>query len=248
MTRRSPPQCATAAAQAREAVCGDVPRHARRRRRSRLGDRHGGSTRAIPAYAMPEDAVRALAAATRYGEWRAKDHGTPVAPAGHRTAASPSGSSTGCSRSTPGGAASRTRRPRALLRPTASSVWGNELVAHGRRGGRGRRAGGLPRGAQVDVADGAAPGRGRGSAGRPAQRGVAASRVGVAHGAARAARRRPPRRAADGHPRCAVRDHVRRGPAVRPGHRVQRGRDADRAARRHRLPHPAAHGRRRSPS
>ena len=42
----------------------------------------GGSTRAIPVYAMPEDAVRALAAATRYGQWRAKDHGTPVAPAG----------------------------------------------------------------------------------------------------------------------------------------------------------------------
>jgi len=42
----------------------------------------GGATRAIPVYAMPEDAVRALAAATRYGQWRAKDHGTPVTPAG----------------------------------------------------------------------------------------------------------------------------------------------------------------------
>jgi len=42
----------------------------------------GGSTRAIPIYTMPEDAVRALAAATRYGQWRAKDQGTPVAPAG----------------------------------------------------------------------------------------------------------------------------------------------------------------------
>ena len=42
----------------------------------------GGSSRAIPVYAMPEDAVRALAAATRYGQWRARDHGTPVAPAG----------------------------------------------------------------------------------------------------------------------------------------------------------------------
>ncbi|KRE62995.1 bifunctional GNAT family N-acetyltransferase/acetate--CoA ligase family protein [Nostocoides sp. Soil756] len=42
----------------------------------------GGSTRAIPVYTMPEDAVRALAAATRYGEWRHRDHGTPVAPAG----------------------------------------------------------------------------------------------------------------------------------------------------------------------
>ncbi len=42
----------------------------------------GGSSHAIPVYAMPEDAVRALAAATRYGEWRAKDHGVPVAPPG----------------------------------------------------------------------------------------------------------------------------------------------------------------------
>ena len=42
----------------------------------------GGSSRAIPVYAMPEDAVRALAAATRYGQWRARDHGTPVAPVG----------------------------------------------------------------------------------------------------------------------------------------------------------------------
>ncbi len=38
--------------------------------------------RAIPLYTVPEDAVRALAAATRYGEWRAKDHGVPVAPVG----------------------------------------------------------------------------------------------------------------------------------------------------------------------
>ncbi len=42
----------------------------------------GGRTGAIPVYAMPEDAVRALAAATRYGQWRARDHGTPVAPPG----------------------------------------------------------------------------------------------------------------------------------------------------------------------
>lgn len=42
----------------------------------------GGESRAIPVYAMPEDAVRALAAATRYGQWRARDHGTPVAPVG----------------------------------------------------------------------------------------------------------------------------------------------------------------------
>ncbi len=42
----------------------------------------GGASRAIPVYAMPEDAARALAAATRYGQWRRKDHGTPVAPVG----------------------------------------------------------------------------------------------------------------------------------------------------------------------
>ena len=42
----------------------------------------GGSSRAIPVYTMPEDAVRALAAATRYGQWRARDHGTPLSPAG----------------------------------------------------------------------------------------------------------------------------------------------------------------------
>lgn len=42
----------------------------------------GGSSRAIPVYPMPEDAVRALAAATRYGQWRAKDHGQLVAPGG----------------------------------------------------------------------------------------------------------------------------------------------------------------------
>ncbi|CCH77091.1 conserved hypothetical protein [Nostocoides japonicum T1-X7] len=35
--------------------------------------------RSLPVYSMPEDAVRALAAATRYGEWRAKDKGRPFA-------------------------------------------------------------------------------------------------------------------------------------------------------------------------
>ncbi len=38
--------------------------------------------RAVPAYAMPEDAVRALVSATRYGQWRAREHGEPVAPSG----------------------------------------------------------------------------------------------------------------------------------------------------------------------
>ncbi len=41
-----------------------------------------GRTLAVPAYAMPEDAVRALAAATKYSEWRARDRGVPVNPVG----------------------------------------------------------------------------------------------------------------------------------------------------------------------
>lgn len=41
-----------------------------------------GRSHAIPVYAMAEDAVRALAGATRYGQWRAKDHGAYVKPAG----------------------------------------------------------------------------------------------------------------------------------------------------------------------
>ncbi|NNM45193.1 bifunctional GNAT family N-acetyltransferase/acetate--CoA ligase family protein [Knoellia koreensis] len=41
-----------------------------------------GRDEVVPAYSMPEDAVRALAAATRYAEWRSRDHGVPVHPAG----------------------------------------------------------------------------------------------------------------------------------------------------------------------
>ena len=44
--------------------------------------------RVVPVYGMPEDAVRALAAATRYSEWRTRDRGMPVDPVGiDRTAA-----------------------------------------------------------------------------------------------------------------------------------------------------------------
>ncbi len=41
-----------------------------------------GHSMSIPVYGMPEDAVRALAAATKYAEWRSRDRGTQVAPAG----------------------------------------------------------------------------------------------------------------------------------------------------------------------
>jgi len=38
--------------------------------------------RAVPAYSMPEDAVRALVSATRYGQWRARERGEMVEPSG----------------------------------------------------------------------------------------------------------------------------------------------------------------------
>ncbi len=38
--------------------------------------------RVVPAYGMPEDAIRALAAATRYAQWRSRDRGHVVEPAG----------------------------------------------------------------------------------------------------------------------------------------------------------------------
>ncbi|NNG39873.1 GNAT family N-acetyltransferase [Flexivirga sp. ID2601S] len=41
-----------------------------------------GTRRFVPSYQLPEDGVRALAAATRYGEWLATDRGTPVTPEG----------------------------------------------------------------------------------------------------------------------------------------------------------------------
>lgn len=41
-----------------------------------------GSSRSVPAYLMPEDAIRALTAVTRYAHWRSRDRGSPVAPLG----------------------------------------------------------------------------------------------------------------------------------------------------------------------
>ncbi len=42
----------------------------------------GARMRAVPAYTLPEDAARALAEVTRYSQWRSRDRGRPVAPAG----------------------------------------------------------------------------------------------------------------------------------------------------------------------
>ena len=46
------------------------------------GRTEDGREEVVPAYSMPEDAVRALASATRYAQWRARDHGIPVNPPG----------------------------------------------------------------------------------------------------------------------------------------------------------------------
>ena len=46
--------------------------------------------RAVPAYPMPEEAVRALAAATKYGQWRGRERGQLVDPAGLNRAAAES--------------------------------------------------------------------------------------------------------------------------------------------------------------
>src|SRR5664280_956265 len=48
----------------------------------RAGRAERAPRRAVPAYLMPEDAVRALAAATRYGQWRARERGELVDPSG----------------------------------------------------------------------------------------------------------------------------------------------------------------------
>ena len=87
----------------------------------------GGSTRAIPVYAMPEDAVRALAAATRYGQWRAKDHGTPVAPAGLNRRIAEDVVHTVLSVD-PRGRRLAHDEASALLQAYGIDVWGNELV------------------------------------------------------------------------------------------------------------------------
>jgi acyl-CoA synthetase (NDP forming)/GNAT superfamily N-acetyltransferase len=87
----------------------------------------GGSSGAIPVYAMPEDAVRALAAATRYGQWRAKDHGTPVAPAGINRRIAEDVVHTVLSVD-PKGRRLHQDEAHALLRAYGIDVWGNHAV------------------------------------------------------------------------------------------------------------------------
>ena len=100
----------------------------------------GGSTRAIPVYAMPEDAVRALAAATRYGQWRAKDHGTPVAPAGINRRIAEDVVHTVLSVD-PKGRRLTHDEAFALLQAYGIDVWGKEEAVLRRRGGDRRASG-----------------------------------------------------------------------------------------------------------
>ena len=66
-----------------DALSGAV--HERGADRGDMGNRI--PRRAVPAYPMPEDAVRALVAATRYGKWRARERGVLVEPPGLNHAA-----------------------------------------------------------------------------------------------------------------------------------------------------------------
>ena len=83
----------------------------------------------VPAYAMPEDAVRALAAATRYGEWRARGPGDPGRPRGHRPARGRAAGRPGCS-PTPDG---RSRWSHDELRAAAGAATASRVWPH-RRG------------------------------------------------------------------------------------------------------------------
>ena len=87
-----------------------------------------GQARAVPVYSMPEDAVRALVAATRYGEWRARDRGTPVAPAGISRAAAEDVVETVLS-THPRGRRLAHDEAAALLGAYGIEVWGKHEVA-----------------------------------------------------------------------------------------------------------------------
>ena len=118
---------------------------------------------------------------TRYGQWRAKDHGTPVAPAGIDRA-SPRTSSTPSSSVDPKGRRLDPRRGRArCCRPTASTSGPTTTCARPTRPSRAAERVGYPVVLKSTAPDDAPPGRRRRGAGRPARRGGAARRLGLAH-------------------------------------------------------------------
>ena len=130
---------------------------------ARLGDAaRTARRRAVPAYAMPEDAVRALAAATRYGavagaRTTARRSPPPGIEPPHRRGRRAHGAL-----GRPAGAAGSPHdEASALLQAYGIDVWGNERSLSADEAVGRRRAGGLPRGAEVDRADAAPPGRRR---------------------------------------------------------------------------------------
>ena len=198
---------------------------------------------AVPAYAYPEAAARALARAARYGSWWARPPSTVPEfgdlrergrAFGRRLLPRPDARGRLAVRG-------RGRRPAALLRHPDGGVHPGR-----RRRRRGRRGGppGRPRGDQGGRARPAAQERGRRGRARP-ERGRPGTRRGPppAGRVRRAAVRRPGR----AHGRRRRGDHRRRGAGtgVRPGRGVRAGRGRHRRARR---PHGSAgppHRRRR---
>ena len=216
---------------------------------ARTGDEHGRRRRApCPAYAMPEDAVRALAAATRYGAVAGQATAARRSPPPASTARVAEASSHAVLAGDPEG--------RRLTRDeVARAAAGLRHRRLGQRRGAHRPTRRWPRPSESGypvvlkstVAGAAPPGRARRRARRPrAAEARCATRAQSLTERLGPAGRRPLRRAEDGHPRrarassAATRTRCS-GPVVE----LQRRRAADRAARRHRPPHPAAHRRRR---
>ena len=122
--------------------------------------------RVVPAYAMPEDAVRALAAATRYSEWRTKDRGDPVDPVDIDRAAAVELVEEVLADDARRSGPDPHRDPEAARRIRHHRVGGTAGRLGGRGGGRGRRAR-VPGDPQDHLAGAAPPAGGYRSPARP---------------------------------------------------------------------------------
>ncbi len=87
-----------------------------------------GRRRVVPAYTLPEDAVRALASATGYGQWRGRERGTWVHPDGIDRRAAHDLVETVLAGS-PQGRSLTTEERRALLDAYGISVWPSVRVS-----------------------------------------------------------------------------------------------------------------------
>ena len=144
-TRRSPTRSARPPG-ARTSRPRHLPRHARRRRRPLLGprDRRGPLACRSPSTGMPEDAVRALAAATKYARVAVARPRHPGRPGRHQPADRRGHRRDGPLRSTRTAAGSRpTRRP-PCSGPTASRCGRPTRSAASRRPSSPRRRSATP--------------------------------------------------------------------------------------------------------